>query len=125
VGFHPLPLDTSCQAEYLDGFIYDETELDDVSQWTEGKNVFYDILNHIPEQTHGPLVRFSAFWKDARYDVDWTVLPDNARPIRFRHGYARRSVDGSIVESGWFGIDFGYQYNDEDGHNQQEVLELR
>lgn len=121
----PLPLDSSCQAEYKDGFILDETELADTSQLIEGKNVFHDILNRLPESEHGPMVRFSCFWKNQRYDIDWRNLPDNARPIRFRHGYAIRSLDGSLVESGWSGVDFGCQWNDEDGSNKQEVLELR
>lgn len=120
-----LPFDTSCQAEYEDGFILDETELNDVSGWVEGKNVFHDILNRLPEAEHGRLVRFSCFWHDRRHDIDWTQLPDNARPIRFRHGYAKMSVDGELLESGFSGVDVGVQWNDEDGRNQQEVLELR
>jgi len=120
-----LPLDTSIQAEYEDGFILDETELDDASQFVEGKNVFHDILNKLPEEEHGKLVRFTVFWKDNKYDINWTMLPDNARPIRFRHGFVRTSVDGAIQEQGWSGVDFGFQYNDETGKNLQEVLELR
>ena len=120
-----LPLDTSCQAEYEDGYVLDETERDDVSAWVEGKNVFHDILNRLPEAEHGRMVRFSVFWKDQMHSIDWTRLPDSARPIRFRHGFARMSVDGELQERGWSGVDFGYQYNDEDGANHKEVLELR
>ena len=120
-----LPLETSVQAEYEDGFVLDETALDDKSGWVEGKNVFHDILNRLPETDHGRMIRFSVFWDNQRYDVDWKDLPDNARPIRFRHGFARMSVDGSLQERGWSGVDFGCQWNDEDGTNQQEVVELR
>lgn len=120
-----LPLETSCQAEFEDGFILDETELDDVSVFDAGKNVFYDILNRLHEPDHGRMVRFSVFWDNARYDIDWRGLPDNARPIRFRHGFARMSVSGDLQERGWSGVDFGAQWNDEDGTNHQSVHELR
>lgn len=119
------PLDSSCQAEYEDGFVLDETARGDVSAYVEGKNTFHDILNRLPERDHGGMVRFSVFWQDMRYDVDWTALPNNARPIRFRHGFARMSVDGDLQERGWSGVDFGAQWNDEDGKNQKSVLELR
>lgn len=119
-----LPLDTSCQAEYEDGHVLDETELDDVNPWGDG-NVFRAVLNRLPEAEHGRMVRFSVFWQDAMYSIDWTALPDSARPIRFRHGYCTRSIDGGFVESGWSGVDFGVQWNDDDGRNQQEVVELR
>ena len=101
-----LPLETSCQAEYEDGFILDETENDDVSIVNDGKNTFYDILDGHPEALHGPMVRFSVFWDNKRYDVDWTQLPDNARPIRFRHGYLHQTGPNA-GESGWTGVDFG------------------
>ena len=142
-----LPLDTSCQAEYADGYIHDETTLNDVSPYgpyyeevqefddngvSTGniitqevkKNIFSDILEKRPEAQHGKLVRFSIFYKDSRYDIDWRGLPENARPIRFRHGFATISQTGE-QERGWSGIDFGYQYNDVDGKNHQEVQELR
>lgn len=119
-----LPLDSSVQAEYEDGFVLDETELDDTNPYGEG-NTFTAILNKLPEADHGPMIRFSCFWKDQRYDVDWTILPESARPIRFRHGFHTIAIDGSYSESGFSGVDFGFQYNDEEGKNQQEVLELR
>lgn len=119
-----LPVDTSVQAEYLDGFVLDETEHDDQSPYGEG-NVFFAILNRLPEEEHGPMVRFSCFWEDQRYDIWWSELPDNARPIRFRHGYSTICAWGDApIESGFSGVDFGYQYNDEDGRNVQEVLNL-
>lgn len=119
-----IPLDTSCEAEYEDGYIHSETELDDVSPFEDGRNVFYDILERRPEPEHGRMVRFSVFYLNQRYDVDWRQLPDNARPIRFRDGYATWAVDGSLVESGWSGMRFGYQYNDDTGKNHKEIIEL-
>lgn len=119
-----LPLDSSVEAEYEDGFVLSETEQDDVALYGEG-NTLTDILNKRIEAEHGPMIRFSCFWENRRYDIDWTLLPDNARPIRFRHGYSAMHVETGIIESGYSGVDFGYQYNDQEGHNQQEILKLR
>ena len=118
------PLDSTVEAEYEDGFVLSETDLEDINPYGEG-NTFTAILNRLPEQAHGKTVRFSCFWKDQRYDVDFAALPENARPIRFRHGYYTRSSDGSFEESGWSGVDFGYQANGSNGANYQEVKELR
>ena len=118
-----IPLDTSVQAEYEDGFILDETTQKDQSIFNEGQNTFFDILDRIIEQQHGRMVRFSVFWKGMRYDFDWTRLPDNARPIRFRRGYFTRYPDGS-TERGWRWVRFGYQYNDANGKNIQKVQQL-
>lgn len=118
-----LPLDTSCQAQYSDGYVHDETEHDDISPYDNTKNIFNDILEKRPEAEHGDMVRFSVFYKDARYDVDWTTLPSNARPIRFRDGYLNMDSSGARIGSGWSGARFGYQYN-EQGKNIKEIKEL-
>ena len=102
------PLDSSCQAEYADGYIHDETELDDTSQYGTG-NVFSDIVERRPEADHGRMVRFSVFWRGQRYDIDWRDLPENAWPIRQRHGYSHLSQAGEVLGSGWSGVDFGFQ----------------
>jgi hypothetical protein len=118
-----LPQDTSCQAEYADGFILDETENDDLSIYFQGENTFRDILRKRPEAKHGPMVRFSVFYKDERHDIDWGGLPANARPIRFRDRTAWLQDDGSSGVTDWHGCRFGYQYT-ENGRNTQEVTEL-
>ena len=72
------------------------------------------------------MVRFSCFYLGRRFDIDWRELPDNARPIRFRHGYSTINAGtGEVIDSGWSGVDFGCQWNEPDGSNRQEVLELR
>jgi hypothetical protein len=119
-----LPLDTSCQAEYADGYIHDETTLNDTSPFTGVNNILNDILEKRPETEHGKLVRFSVFYKDRRYDIDWTTLPENARPIRFRDGSRSLNLDNGDMEQWWTGCRFGYQYNDANGKNIQEVQEL-
>lgn len=117
-------LDSSVEAEYLDGFVLSETEQHDISLYEDGRNTFYDILEGRPANEHGPLQRFSVSWKDKRYDVDWRFLSDDARPIRFRHG--NRQVDGVGGEVFWWsGVDFGYQHTGENGASVQEVRELR
>ena len=126
-----LPLDTSCQAQYEDGFILDETALGDIYQDLitneDGtqvyKNVFYAILEKLPEAEHGKMTRFTVFYKDKQYDFDWTQLPESARPIRFRHGASYLGVDGAS-QSEWTGMQIGYQYNDENGKNIQVVEDI-
>lgn len=118
-----LPIDTSVEALYSDGFVLSETEHNDQSPYKPTCNIFSAILNKDAEEEHGRLVRFSVFYQDQRYDVDFKELPDNARPIRFRHGYATLDNTGN-EERGWSGLEFGYQYVDENGKNIKEVKEL-
>lgn len=122
---NPIPLDTSCEAEYADGFVLNESEHDDVSPYDPVHNILRAILNKDPEAEHGKMTRFSVFYKDHRYDVDWRGLPDNARPIRFRDG--NRSINASTGEQHfwWSGIRFGYQYTDEYGKSIKEIKELQ
>jgi hypothetical protein len=120
-----LPLDTSVEGVYADGFVLSETELNDVSPYNSEQNVLRAIINKDPEAEHGPLVLFSVFYNNARYDIDWTVLPDNARPIRFRDGNMSQNVDTGETSKWWSGCRMGYQFNDESGKNVQEVQELK
>ena len=117
-----LPIDTSVEATYADGFILSETTCNDISPYTGVDNILNDILEKRPETIHGKLERFSVFYQDQRYDIDFTTLPDNARPIRFRHGYATLDNAGN-EERGWSGIEFGYQYT-ENGKNIKEIRSL-
>lgn len=128
------PYDSSCEAEYEDGFILNETEHEDRSAYLPtplvdgvptGPNTISDILEKRPEAEHGKLVRFSIFWKNLRHDFDFTVLPENARPIRYRHN--NNSLNTSTGEqTQWYsGVGFGFQYTDENGENQQHVEELQ
>ena len=116
------PLDTSVEAIYEDGYILSETENGDVSPWNPQHNILGSILAKEAENEHGRLVKFSVFYQDQRYDIDFTTLPDNARPIRFRHGYATLDNAGN-EERGWSGIEFGYQYT-ENGKNIKEIRSL-
>jgi hypothetical protein len=121
---NPIPEDTSCEAEYADGYIHNETLHNDVSPYNPEQNILRDILEKRPEAEHGKLVRFSVFYKDRRYDVDWRGLPDNARPIRFRNGNRSINMGTGEQDFWWSGIRFGYQWNDETGKNHKEVREL-
>lgn len=129
-----LPIDTSVEAEYSDGFILSETEQNDQSAYVPcpevdgvptGPNTLNDILEKRPEAEHGKMVRFSVYYKDARYDINWTTLPENARPIRFRDGYNYLDGSGNEVFGGWTAIRFGYQYNDQNGNNHKEIQEIK
>lgn len=111
------------EAEYDDGYIHREDEQDH-SPYESGRNIFYDILHKLPEKPHGPMVRFSLITPEQRWDIDWTVLPANARPIRFMKKERDYEVGTNepVGEIRMTGIDFGYQYLDDAGENQQEVL---
>lgn len=111
------------EAQYESGFILREDEQDH-SPYDSGRNIFHAILNKRPETAHGPMVRLALVTPKLTYTVDWTQLPDNARPIRFKH--MERDFVGSepvgpprIAE-----INFGFQYIDENGDNVQEVKYL-
>lgn len=119
-----LPQDSSVEAEYEDGYILNETEHEDISPWDNKYNIFRAILDKHPQELHGPMVRFSVFWENRRYDVDWVGLPDNARPIRFRDGFLTRNMATGHITKGWSGVSFGYQYNDENGKNVKVVDSL-
>jgi len=113
------------RAEYASGYVLLEDE-QDASPYDPGRNVFHAIVNGRPtEAGHGPLVAFSLIGEDMRYDIDWTALPDNARPIYYRSMQRTYAVDGS-TDTGpvCLAHHFGYQYTDSDGRNVQEVSEI-
>lgn len=118
-----MNLHGSVEAEFDDGYIHNETHLNDTSPYETGRNVFYDILHRLPEAHHGKMVRFSCFYDNKRYDVDFRGLPENARPIRFKH-MERTFANGVWGSPVITRLDFGYQYTDTDGKNQQEVVDL-
>ncbi len=111
------------EAEYEDGFVLREDEQDH-SPYDSHKNIFHAILNARPVEAHGKMVRFALVTPEHTYTIDWTDLPENARPIRFKH-MERNSVGGVwIEEPRLVGIDFGYQWTDPETGNHQEVLKL-
>ncbi len=116
-----IPLDTSVESEYSDGYIHSESTHNDISPYDETKNILNDIIEKRPEADHGKMVRFSLFYKNKRYDIDFTNLPDNARPIRFRHAEATMNVDGTGQTFNWLGVDFGYQMT----VNGKSIKEIR
>ena len=108
------------EAEYQDGFVLREDEQDH-SPYDAGRNIFHAILNKRAEAVHGPMVRFSLVGPETTYSIDWTLLPDNARPIRFKQMEHERNVATGETDIRCTGIDFGYQYTDTNGQNVQEV----
>lgn len=121
-----MTLPVYIEAEYESGYVHREDE-NDHSPYVRGKNIFDDLVHKRPESVHGKMVRFSLITNNGeeitRYDIDWTPLPDNARPIRFKH-MEGDFLDGGLVESRLMGIDFGFQYTDENGRNVQEVMAI-
>ena len=121
--FKKLPLDGSVEAEYADGYVLSETNHKDISPYNPQENVFRAILHKDPEEQHGRMVRFSVYYLNKRYDVDWTTLPENAKPIRLKD-MTRSAVNGQwINEPEIQKIRFGYEYI-EDDQNIEEIMEL-
>lgn len=118
-----IPTDGSIEAEYASGYVHSETTHGDISPYTGTDNILNDILEKRPEPEHGKLIRFSVFYQDKRYDIDFTDLPDSARPIRWKRMEAD-SQGNDITEVRLVKLGFGYQYNDPSGANIQEVTEL-
>jgi hypothetical protein len=112
------------EAVYEDGYIHSEKSLSDQSPYEADANVFSDILNKRPEADHGRLVELALFHDGSRYSVDWTKLPDNARPVRFKHMQAHFNQVTGPSEPELVGIDFGYQFTDNNGNNVQKILSL-
>lgn len=118
-----IPTDGSIQATYSDGYVLSEDEHSDISPYNSDHNILRAILNKDPEAEHGSLIMFSVYYKNNRYDIDFTNLPDNARPVRWKRMEAD-TVGGQITEVRLTKVGVGYQYNDENGKNIQEVIEL-
>ena len=111
------------QAEYESGYLHTEDEQDH-SPFVRGKNILNDIIEKRPEIAHGKLVRFSLIGEDERYDLDFTELPESARPIYYRK--MQSTLDSGTGEHTVECLKhyFGYQYNDINGKNQKEIKEI-
>jgi hypothetical protein len=124
------------EAVFADGFKYLGNNAD-VSVVDPKRNVFFDIKEGLHAQ-HGKLVKYTvhALFKNAegnygRHDIDFSKLPDNAKPIWF----IKREADFEFDESnGKIGkqlaptrdilYGFGYEFTDEKGELQKEIIEL-
>ena len=111
------------EAEYESGYVHRE-QPEDHSPYVRGQNIFNDIINNRPVEIHGRMTRFTLVAPNNRYDIDWTTLPDNARPIYLRYMENERNVAGGESDVRVTKQDFGYQYNDEDGRNHKEIKEI-
>lgn len=114
------------EAEYKDGYVLSELDQNDKSLFVDGRNIFYDILNKLPEADHGPMVRLSLHVNKLLHNIDWTAVPENAKPIRFKtFAIERNFVTGETSDPMLQKIVFGYEYFDESlGKNVQKVQEI-
>lgn len=124
-------LDIYLKAQFFDGFVVTEDE-QDRSHFDVDRNVFFDILNKLYVPQHGIMTELALVTPEHIFTIDWAVLPDNTRPIRFKH-MERDSVDGEWTsEPRIMGVDFGYQYTEKfvnennalDERNVQKVIKL-
>jgi hypothetical protein len=110
------------EAEYTSGYVHRQT-VEDHSPYVVNMNIFNDILNHRPVEAHGRMTRFSLVTAEETFSVDWTVLPDNARPIYLKH-MEGDFADGGVVETRVVKQEFGAQWNDVDGKNHKIIEEI-
>jgi hypothetical protein len=110
------------KATYQDGFVLLEDEHDQ-SPYDEDRNVFHAIAHSRPCAEHGELVEFALIMADRTHVVDWTSVPEGARPVRERHMQMQQIGDvlgtATVVQ-----ITFGYEH-DEDGTVVRDVIEVR
>jgi hypothetical protein len=118
-----LKINGSIQAEYEDGFILDETDCNDISPHDSKHNIFRDILKKWSEPEHGKMVRFTMFYNNKQYNINWVGLPDNARPVRYKN-IEQDSIGARIIETRLMKVGFGYQYTDKNGKNIEEIEEF-
>lgn len=97
------------EAEYESGYVHREDEQDH-SPFVRGKNILFDIVNHYPEKAHGRLVRFSLVGNNARYDIDFTKLPPNAKPIYYRQMQLERNLENGAENLTCLKHHFGFEY---------------
>lgn len=114
------------EAEFADGFILNEDDQGDVSLFDGGRNTFYDILNKLCETEHGSMIRFSLWVQGKRLDINWLDVPDNAKPIRFKHFEVDQNIKtGEVGEKRLMSITFGYEYLDKaNNRNVQKTQEI-
>jgi hypothetical protein len=110
------------QATYEDGYVLTEDETDH-SPFDSNKNIFHAILNSRPCGIHGKMTRLVLVCDVNTFVIDWTLLPDNARPIRFKNMSRRFLGTMPIEEPQVNSTDFGFQYTSEDG-NYQSVINV-
>lgn len=122
------------QAEYESGYVITEDDVDH-SPFDPGRNVFHAILNNRPtDHGHGRMTRFAMVPWDPEgktFEINWVPLweVDNPRPIycRVMHKTDELADDGTVLTDTAAVCDmhkFGYQFNDADGKNVQEVVEI-
>lgn len=105
------------EAEYADGFVYRETK-EDKSFFVKGRNCFFDVVHRLPEAKHGPMLKFSLVHPpNDRIEVDFTILPRSARPVRLKHMEGDFHDYGKIVTR-IMKIEFGWEIVDD---NEQRI----
>jgi hypothetical protein len=128
-----MPYGTLIEAEYEDGFVLKENDKDEYFclHCNQLRNVFHAVLNDQPVNEHGCMVRWSMVTKDLTYSVNWkSLLEDpsiiNPRPVCSRDMEATFDpVTKRIIGEPKALIHiFGYQYNNPDGSNVQDIQKI-
>ncbi len=109
--------DYSLQAEYKDGYIFDEDS--DKTVYILPNTYFSTVVSKKLEEQHGPMVRWSMFKDNKRIDIDWTKVPKNARPIRMKQFETKIGTINNNTQSIAKAVFFGYDYID---HSRNKII---
>jgi hypothetical protein len=113
------------EAEYKDGYIHNEAELNDVSPYEPTRNILNDIINQRPVAEHGKMVRFTCIASGKRLDIDWADFPANAKPIYYRKMERKLNVAGEFLGDAYAtGHYFGYEFHDQNAVKHKEIREV-
>jgi hypothetical protein len=94
----------------------------DQSPYDEGRNIFHAVRESRACAEHGPLVEFALIGLEQTYIVDWTTVPDGARPVRERH--MQMTQVGDVLGAAEVVVmTFGYEYEFA-GTTIREVVEV-
>lgn len=125
-------MDYYLEAEYESGYVH-SNQYQDVSPYAKtvkvdgvptGPNIFNDIKEKRPEEAHGPMVRFSLVGPETTYNINWREVPESGRPV-FVQKFEQDFINGIAVgPKRTTRTTFGYQYNDADGKNVKELINL-
>ena len=100
--------DGSLKAHFEDGYIIDEEKQKDVATLIQEKNSLGEIIFLIDNpHIHGRLIRLICRIGNGNEEINWSLLPLNAKPIRIRK--RSNSIDNKIT-SNLVSVEFGYEY---------------
>ena len=99
------------EVEFSDGFILNQLKQNDISMFDASRNTFYDIVNKLCEEDHGKMKRLSLYKDNRKYSIDWTTVPNDAKPVCLKtFSMDINGIDANVQKL--VNVEFGYEYID-------------